>query len=191
MNTASTVAAAMAANPRVDFLPESQHRWAAEDVPLPIGHGQTNSQPTTVRNMLTLLDLSAGDRVLDLGSGSGWTTAILSTLVGPEGDVTGVELIPELVESSRRALGERGNARIRQAVEGELGDPGRAPFDRILVSAGARELPEELVRQLRVGGIMVIPVSGVMLRVHRTGEDSFTQSHHGNYMFVPLIVGES
>lgn len=185
-----TIEAAMAANPRVDFLPESQHRWAAEDVPLPIGHGQTNSQPTTVRNMLTLLELGDGDRVLDLGSGSGWTTAILSTLVGPEGDVTGVELIPELVARSRMALGQRGNARILEAHPGVLGDPGRAPFDRILVSAGARELPEELVHQLRIGGIMVIPVSGTMLKVRRTGAESFTRSHHGNYMFVPLITGD-
>ncbi len=81
---------AFAAAPRAQFLPESEKRFAGLDRPLPIGHGQTNSQPTTVRHLLQHLDVRPGQRVLDVGCGSGWTTALLAHLVGPQGSVTGV-----------------------------------------------------------------------------------------------------
>ncbi len=96
---------AFAAVPRRDFLPARQHRFAGLDRALDIGYGVTNSQPTTVRNMLSLLEPQPGDRVLDVGSGSGWTTALLSWLVGPTGCVIGVERIPDLVAVSRASLG--------------------------------------------------------------------------------------
>src|SRR4051812_9944700 len=89
--------AAFAAAPREAFLPASHHRFAGVDEPLPIGHGQTNSQPSTVRRMLSLLDVEPGQRVLDVGSGSGWTTALLAHLVGPGGSVVGVERYADLV----------------------------------------------------------------------------------------------
>src|SRR3954465_3340038 len=105
---ADQVADAFAAVPRDLFLPESERRRATYDGPLPIGHGQTNSQPRTVAAMLRLLDVRPGHRVLDVGSGSGWTTALLAHVVGPLGEVVGVELEPSLVEFGRRNLAATG-----------------------------------------------------------------------------------
>lgn len=116
------VSEAFAAVPRIAFLPAEQRRHADEDRPLPIGHGATNSQPWTVAHMLRLLDVSPGDRVLDVGSGSGWTTALLAHLTGPTGDVIGVETVPALVEMGRANLGRRFSwARIVRALPGVLG----------------------------------------------------------------------
>ena len=171
--------------PRAGFLPERDRGRASEDGPVPIGHDQTNSQPSTVAAMIRLLDVHPGQHVLDVGSGSGWTTALLGELVGPEGSVLGVERVPELVATSRVALaeGDLAWAPVRGAQEGVLGAPEEAPFDRILVSAEARELPDELVDQLAADGVMVVPVAGEMVRVAPGGEGA---TRHGRYAFVPL-----
>jgi len=172
----------------VAFLPAGQRRFAGQDCALEIGYGATNSQPTTVRNMLGLLDVEPGQRVLDVGSGSGWTTALLAVLVGPEGEVVGVERVRELVVWSRKNLGSRyPQASVRQAVEGVLGWPERAPYDRILVSAGATRRPQALVDQLAAGGVMVVPIQGVMHRLEQ-GEQ-LSDEEHGRYSFVPLKGG--
>jgi protein-L-isoaspartate(D-aspartate) O-methyltransferase len=180
--------AAFAAVPREDFLPPAERPWAGGDHPLPIGHGQTNSQPTTVANMLALLEPGPGHRVLDVGSGSGWTTALLARLVAPDGRVLGTEIVPELVERGRAALAPYadGRAEIRAAVPGVLGLPEEAPFDRILVSAEARQMPAPLVDQLAEGGILVVPVAGAMHRVRRTA-GGLEDTEHGWYRFVPLL----
>ena len=188
------VAAAFAAVSRRDFLTPDQVRFAHLDRPLPIGHGQTISQPTTVRTMLELLDVQPGARVLDVGCGSGWTTALLAHLTGPTGTVLGVEIVPELVDFGRDNLarlpadGHRGTARILPAVPGVLGLPDEAPFDAILVSAEADSLPDPLVAQLRVGGVLVLPVAGRMTKVRReaTGVDAVRL---GAYSFVRLVSG--
>ena len=197
--TNDRIAEAFAQVPREPFLPIAERQNASDNVPLPIGHGQTNSQPSTVADMLRLLDPRPGDVVLDLGSGSGWTSMLLAVLVGPTGRVLGVERHPELVESSQAALesvaaefadGETlAEAAIHEAAPGALGLPAEAPFDRILVSAGAESLPDELVDQLAVGATMVIPVAGEMLRVVRGGDsaDELTITRHGWYRFVPLV----
>lgn len=181
--------------PRTVFLPPDQRPHAQQDTPCPIGHGQTNSQPRTVADMLRLLGVRPGHRVLDVGSGSGWTTALLAELTGRDGQVTGVERVPELVEASRAALSTFTMpwVDIRLATGGVLGVPGSAPYDRILVSAQAQTLPQALVDQLGADGVMVIPVAGEMLRVHRlpgssSGQDTDVQiSTHGRYRFVPLL----
>ncbi|KAB1643393.1 protein-L-isoaspartate O-methyltransferase family protein [Gulosibacter chungangensis] len=188
------VSAAMLAVSRADFLPASQRGRADYDGPIRIGFGQTNSQPRTVASMLRLLDVQPGQRVLDVGSGSGWSTAILAELVGPSGQVIGVERVPELVERSLKVLAARAKAsaaacptpEICQAQPGVLGWPEAAPFDRILVSAEARELPEQLVEQLAVGGRLVIPVRKTMMLVTKDA-DGIAVTHHGAYVFVPLI----
>lgn len=187
------VRGAMAAVPRPGFLPEDVRALAHEDAPLPIGHGATNSQPSTVAAMLRLLDVPRGASVLDVGSGSGWTTAILAELVGPGGDVLGVELEPELVRRAGPAVrthlaGSRtaGRARLRVADPDGLGAVDEAPFDRILVSAMAREVPAELLDQLAPGGVMVIPVDGIMRRVELGDDGEVRETRHGGYRFVPL-----
>jgi protein-L-isoaspartate(D-aspartate) O-methyltransferase len=181
------VAEAFAAVPREGFLPSGERRSAAYDGPLPIGHGQTNSQPRTVASMLRLLDVKPGHKVLDVGSGSGWTTALLARLTGPAGRVLGVELEPDLVEFGTANLDacELPWASIHEARPGVLGLPGAAPFHRILVSAMAGALPDELVDQLHTGGVMVIPVGGTMLRVARSMRGT-SVTRHGYYRFVPL-----
>lgn len=181
--TADRITAACAAVDRADFLPAPERGHADFNGPLPIGFGQTNSQPSTVRAMLHLLGVRPGDRVLDVGSGSGWTTALLAHLAGPRGSVVGVELVPGLVEIGSANLAHYGfeHATIRAALPGVLGLPREAPFDRILVSAMAETFPFELVEQLTEDGVMVVPVNGQMLRVTREGATS-----HGRYRFVPL-----
>jgi len=167
-------------------------RLAALDQPLPIGHGQTNSQPTTVRHLLRWLDVSAGQRVLDVGSGSGWTTVLLGYLVGPEGTVTGVEAVPALVDFGRANLTTYPLpwVRIEAAVTDALGLPEEAPFDRILVSAEAAAVPGSLVEQLVPGGVMVLPVAGRLCVVRRPldpGQEAVVE-RHGHYRFVPLVL---
>lgn len=186
--SAARVAAALAAVQREGFLPESQISYAAEDRPLPIGHGQTNSQPTTVRNQLTLLEVRQGDTVLDVGSGSGWATALLACLTGPTGHVYGVELVPELADfgSSNLAALDLTWSSIALADKDTLGLPALAPFDRVLVSAEARELPSALVDQLGLGGRMVIPVAGRLSVVDRRVSGEVDVRRMGYYAFVPL-----
>ncbi len=178
------VDAAFAASPRTRHLPPDQQGFAGLDRALPIGHGQTNSQPRTVRDMLLALDPQPGQRVLDVGSGSGWTTVLLARLVGPAGSVLGLEVVPELVEAGRVALAAAGLpwARIEAAEPGVLGAPGRAPFDRILVSAMATAVPAALVEQLSADGVLVVPAGGRLWRVTRTERVEL-----GRYVFVPLV----
>jgi protein-L-isoaspartate(D-aspartate) O-methyltransferase len=185
----ASVRAAFDAVPRTHFLPQGQKAFADRDAPLEIGGGATNSQPSTVAAMLDLLDVQHGHRVLDVGAGSGWTTALLAHLVGPDGRVIGVELDPELAAWGASNLAEHGGlgwATLEPARDGVLGWPDDAPYDRILVSAMARDLPDELVAQLAPSGLMVIPVSGRMARVVRQPDGELTVTHHGSYRFVPL-----
>jgi protein-L-isoaspartate(D-aspartate) O-methyltransferase len=179
------VSMAFAATPRRDFLPRGVRRRAAYDGPLAIAAGQTNSQPRTVDDMLRLLDVRPGQRILDVGAGSGWTTALLAHLVGPTGVVVGVELEPSLVSfgGDNLARTRRPWASIRLATPGVLGEPDGAPYDRILVSAMADSLPSSLVDQLADDGVLVIPVAGTMLRVTNPGA---VVTEHGHYRFVPL-----
>ena len=181
---------AFAAVPRARFLPRTARWRAGHDGPIHIGHGQTNSQPRTVKDMLCLLDVQPAQRVLDVGSGSGWTTALLAYLTGPEGEVVGVELEPDLVQWGAANLSGCAMpwATIREATPGVLGVPEGAPYDRILVSAEARTLPQQLVDQLADPGRMVLPISSRMTLVE-LGRGEVTTSTHGLYRFVPLREG--
>lgn len=180
---------AFAATPREDFLHDDERDRAAVDGPLPIGGGQTSSQPRTVRDMLRLLDVQPGHSVLDVGAGSGWTTALLAHLVGDGGRVHGVELRADLAAWGAANLARTGRswADLVAADPGVLGAPSLAPFDRVLVSAMADRVPGELVAQLGPEGVLVVPVAGRMLRLRRDASGSLRTSEHGAYRFVPLV----
>src|SRR3989338_7954153 len=173
---------------RADFVSLEYRSEANENYPLPIGFGQTISQPFTVAFMLELLSPQEGDKVLDVGCGSGWTTALLANLVGKTGKVFGVEIIPELVEFGRKNLAKYifPNAEIVRAGA-ELGPPSEAPFDRILVSAAAEEIPETLLRQLKAPGVMVLPVKNVIVQIKKDATGEISKKEFPGFAFVPLV----
>lgn len=173
---------------RKDFVPYFLRHQAEIDMPLPIGHEQTISQPTTVRRMLYWLDTQPGDKVLDIGSGSGWTSALLLQLVGPTGKVYAVEKIPELLKFGQDNCEKLGIHNIQFFLAGQdYGLPEYSPYDRILVSASAKKLPEVLLDQLTVGGKLVIPVNNDILEITKTSDTDRTTQTHPGYVFVPLV----
>ncbi|MBI3115433.1 MAG: protein-L-isoaspartate(D-aspartate) O-methyltransferase [Candidatus Kerfeldbacteria bacterium] len=177
---------------RAAFIPASVRDAAALNIPLPIGHAQTISQPWTVAFMLEALQPQPGDAVLDVGSGSGWATALLADLVGPRGHVYAIERIPAL-----RAFGERNvlRAGLRNVTfatgDGSRGWPAAAPFQRIHVAAAApRAVPEPLKEQLAVGGRLIIPVgewTQTLVLVTRKDPEQFTERRYPDFQFVPLV----
>jgi len=172
---------------RINFIrPEDLNR-AYMDNPLSIGYGQTISQPYTVVFMLELLQPEKGNKVLDIGSGSGWTTALLAYIVQKEGSVLGMEKASDLVKFGKSNIEKYNftNAKIVQSGE-KLGKP-EEQFDRILVSAAAREVPDELVDQLKIGGRMVIPVQSSIYKVDKVSEDQVEKDENYGFSFVPLI----
>ena len=174
--------------PRVEYLPIEQRRFAHEDRPLPIGYSATNSQPSTVRFMLQTLDAQPGDKVLDVGSGSGWTAALLGNLVSPGGVVVGVDIVPALVEMARKNHGNRmPMVSFRLGSPGSYGWPEDGPYDKILVSADAGRIPVELEEQLSVGGRMILPAAQRLWVVERTEDgDLVRHTAPGRFSFVPL-----
>ena len=171
---------------RRDFVSLTMLDFAYYDDALPIGYEQTISQPTTVAIMLELLQPQRGQRILDVGSGSGWTTALLSSIVDSKGSVTGLEIIPQLVEFGQKNLAKYHfpQSRIMQA-EKSLGLSGEL-FDRILVSAAAKEIPDKLVDQLKLGGKMVIPVDYSLILVEKDLKGSIEQKEIPGFTFVVL-----
>jgi protein-L-isoaspartate(D-aspartate) O-methyltransferase len=147
---------AMGKVPRHLFVPEEMREHAYEDSPLPIGEGQTISQPYIVAKMTEALSLNPHDRILEIGTGSGYQAALLAELAG---HVYGIELLASLLDRAHRILGRLGyeNITLRQG-DGTLGWTEFAPYNAIMVTAGAPHVPEPLERQLAVGGRMVIPV---------------------------------
>jgi protein-L-isoaspartate(D-aspartate) O-methyltransferase len=173
---------------RKAFVPEKYATEAYTDQPLPIGGGQTISQPYTVAFMLELLEPKAEQKILDVGSGSGWTTALLTYIVGSSGRVIGVELVPELVSLGRGNVAkfDLPQAEIRQAKENVLGAPADAPFDRILVSAAAENAPQELIDQLSSSGVLVMPVKNTIIRITKLPSGKTRTESVEGFAFVPL-----
>ncbi|MBD3209123.1 protein-L-isoaspartate O-methyltransferase [Candidatus Woesearchaeota archaeon] len=170
---------------RKDFLPASLQAQAGQDHPLPIGYGQTNSQPYTVATMMEWLQPQQYQNILDVGSGSGWTTALLAHIVGPKGTVIGSEIVPELVTIGRKNLAKYDYpwATITQATE--TGHSEKSPYNRILVSAAADELPTKLLEQLADNGIMVIPIMNSIWVYTKKKDKTIGKEHYG-FSFVPL-----
>jgi protein-L-isoaspartate(D-aspartate) O-methyltransferase len=170
------------------FVPEPFSEYTYVDAPLPIGNDQTISQPSTVAFMLELLEPKEGEKILDIGSGSGWTTALLCHIVGESGEVLGVERVERLAQQGKENLKKLGygeHCRIDLAEEG-LGRPGEL-FDRILVSASSDEIPEELFEQLLPGGILVIPVKNSIFRFKKFSQEHISKEEYPGFRFVPLI----
>jgi len=174
---------------RKNFILRDYESLAYTDDPQHIGFAQTISQPSTVAFMLELLDPRPGQKILDIGSGSGWTTALLAHIVGNKGKVYGKEIIPQLVQFGNSNLKPYTfeNASITPATPQELGDTAHAPYDRILVSASAKEFPEPLMEQLIVGGILVMPVNYDIIKVTKVTPAQVTKEVFPGYVFVPLV----
>lgn len=172
---------------RKDFLLKEYCDIAHLDVPLSIGFGQTNSQPYTVAFMLDLLQPNYGDKILDIGSGSGWTTVLLADLVGSTGSVIGLEIIPELVEFGKNNLDKYNFSNAKIELAGEfIGKPGDK-FDKILVSASSEKYPTKLLDQLNINGRLVIPVKDSIVLTEKVAEYDYKTEKYPGFMFVPLV----
>ncbi len=176
---------------RAEFVPKELENEAYLNIPLPLGRGQTISQPLTVAFMLELLNPRPGQNILDVGSGSGWTTALLSHIVGKKGKVTALEIVPELCEMGRKNVSKlnfikKGIAEIHNQ-DGYAGYIQNAPYDRILVSATVENIPKDLKSQLKIKGEMVIPVSNYIWHLKKKKENNFYEEKYPGFSFVPLV----
>jgi len=177
---------------RRDFLPEKLKDLSELDEPLPIGYGQTISQPSVVAFMLELLQPHKSEKILDIGSGSGWTTALLAFIVGKKGRVIALERIPELKDFGNNNLKKynfvkKGIVKFILA-DGSKGYKKEAPFDKILVSASAKKLPSAWKEQLKIGGRIVTPI-GSSIWLFKKSEKDFKSIQYPGFSFVPLIEG--
>jgi len=182
------VLAAIGKIPRHLFLDSSFESFAYRDVPFPIGSGQTISQPYTVAFQSQLLDIKKGDKILEVGTGSGYQAIVLLELGAK---VFSVERQRKLYDKTRKLLTDMGYMGKLFYGDGYKGLPSYAPFDKIIVTAGAPEVPKELLKQLKVGGMLVIPVGGdegqVMYSIKRLSETDYEQTKHGDFAFVPML----
>src|SRR3989338_6132902 len=190
---------------RKDFVPEELKDKAYLNTPLPIGYGQTISQPLTVAFMLELLQPEKGNRVLEIGSGSGWQTALLAHIVSGGGKVFAAELIPELMDFGRKNVAKYGFIKkgLPAGKEGTVefhsfnavkGFPEKAPFDRIISAASGMELPAAWKEQLKIGGRIVAPVKDAIHLLIKKGPSAgeaggkeFEESIYSGFAFVPLV----
>ena len=180
---------------RADFLPGEMKNLAELNEALPIGHGQTISQPLVVAFMLELLEPEKGEKILDVGSGSGWTTALLAEIVGKEGKVTALEFVSDLVEFGKKNIEKYGFRKNGVAefvcADGSKGYEKEAPFDKILASATApARVPSAWKKQLKVGGRIVAPMDSSIWLLIKKGENEFEQKEYPGFVFVPLIEGQ-
>jgi protein-L-isoaspartate(D-aspartate) O-methyltransferase len=172
-------------------VPDDLVQQAEANIALPIGHGQTISQPATVAFMFELLDPKRGQNILDVGSGSGWTTGLLAYIAGEHGKVTGLEIIKELCEFGKSnvekfSFVKKGIVEFHN-VSGFDGFEKNAPYDRILISASVEEIPSALKKQLAIGGKMVLPVFNDVWYVEKKAEDDFAIEKFPGFSFVPFV----
>ncbi|MDO5665087.1 MAG: protein-L-isoaspartate(D-aspartate) O-methyltransferase [Bacteroidia bacterium] len=184
------VLTAIANVPRHEFIDKSLREHAYIDRPLPIGKDQTISQPFTVAYQSELLQLKPSEKVLEIGTGSGYQAAVLCEMGV---DVYSIERFQELHLTAKETLNKLGYHPNLFFGDGYEGLPDHAPFDKILITAAPKEIPQKLKQQLKIGGWMVLPLGGSqgqkMTVVKRVSKDKFTESVHGDFIFVPMKEG--
>ncbi|MDD5099000.1 MAG: protein-L-isoaspartate O-methyltransferase [Candidatus Colwellbacteria bacterium] len=188
------IVAAMRSADRAAFIPEEYKFAAYDDTPIEIGFNQVSSQPLTMAFMMELLSPKKGDRILDVGTGSGWQAAMIAYVVGDSGKVVTIERIPELHEFAVKSISEvslpgiiepiLGDASLRDTVNGMV-------FDKIISTAEAEEVPQAWKDILTVGGRMVIPIGGSLVVADKIAADSFKTREFLGFGFTPLISGKT
>ncbi|MFH1402434.1 MAG: protein-L-isoaspartate O-methyltransferase [Patescibacteria group bacterium] len=177
---------------RADFVRAENRPLTYENIPLPIGAGQTISQPYTVAFMLELLQARAGDRVLDIGAGSGWQTALLAEIVGITGKVFAVELLPELFEFGKNNVSKYDfikNGIVKfYCQNAQNGLPAEAPFDKIISAAASDIVSPAWKTQLKTGGRMVLPIGNSVRLIVKKDADNFEEFIYSGFAFVPFVA---
>ena len=177
---------------RADFVPEEYKSESYGDYPLPIGYGQTISQPATVAFMLELLQPEAGDKVMDIGAGSCWQTALLAEIVGEKGSVSALERIPELCEFGQKNLQKYHFKNISfLCADATKGLPEQAPFDKIIAAAAGDMMPPIWLEQLKVGGRIVAPIGSSIWLYIKKSKTEFEKLEYPGFVFVPLVGDKS
>ena len=179
---------------RKNFVRESERELAYKNSALPIGHGQTISQPLVVAFMLELLQPKKGEKIFDIGAGSGWAAALLAEIIGAKGKVIAMERIPELADMARKNIAKY--KRLMRHVEIREGDGAKgceteAPFDKIIAAASAKQIPVAWKRELKQGGTIVAPIGESIVHLEKTGEKTFKKREFFGFRFVPLITALS
>jgi len=173
---------------RIDFLPVDKRDFAELNTAIPIGHKATISQPLVVAFMLELLQPEKGEKILDIGSGSGWTTALLAEIVGEKGKVIGLEIIPELVAFGKNNILKYNFTNIEIKLgNGRKGDKENSPFDKILVSAETEGLLPSWRKQLKEKGKIVASINNTICLFKKEKGEKITVEEHKGFTFVPLI----
>lgn len=176
---------------RENFIPEELRGAAYHDMPLPLLRGKTISQPTTVMIMTHALELEPGEKVFEIGTGSGYQAAIIARIVGPRGKVITTEVVPELVSFAKKNLRKSGIENVFVYEEdGSHGMPGEAPFDKIIITAACREFPRQLIGQLKPDGMIVGPVGSrqeqEMVRGIKDRDGHLALEFLGPFLFTPM-----
>lgn len=176
---------------RADFVSEKLKDEAYIDAPLPISAGQTISQPLTVAFMMELLQPAPGDKILDVGYGSGWTTALLAEIAGGKEKIFAIERVPELCELGKQNVGKYNFIKTGRAEmkcgDGTRGWPENAPFDKIIAGASGERLPEAWRKQLKIGGRIVVPIKNSIWLFIKEDKNKFEEIEYPGFVFVPLI----
>lgn len=176
--------------PREEFIKEGRKEESYGDYPIPIGEGQTISQPTTVAIMTEALELREGQKVLEIGAGSGYQAAIIAEIIGPQGKIISTEIIQELAKLAQKNIKKLGMKNVEILhYDGSKGYSKEAPYDRIIVAAASPKIPKPLIEQLKEGGIIVAPVGNMLEQVMvkaRKKNGRLVEERLGDFMFVPL-----
>ncbi len=184
--------------PREQFIPSKFRKEAYADRPLSIGEGQTISAPSMIAIMLEVLKVEKGQKILEIGTGSGYNAALLAELTGNDGKIYSIERLEKIANFGRENLEELGYGDIVEVVvgDGTLGYEGGAPYDRVIITACAPSVPDPLVEQLKIGGILTGPVGShyraqTLLEIEKIGEEETETRRHGSCAFVPLVGEEA